>query len=75
MDNSRIQRIKDEVAERLVTACGQTGVLEMVDNSKLSGDTKTRHSSALRDCDRFRDKDGHVDPAVQAIMARMYGLI
>lgn len=72
---SREYDVKNEVALKLVSMCGKTGVLEAADNSKLSGDVKTRHSNAMKECERFKDENGHVDPNIQAIFARIYGLI
>lgn len=75
MDAKRIQEIQNECANRVVNACGETGVLEIVSNDKLKGDVKVRHQNAMKECERFKDKNGHVNPHVQAIFARMYGLI
>lgn len=75
MDSKRFQEIKNEVANSVIDACGETGVLEAVNNDKLSGDVRTRHKNAMKECERFKDKDGHVNPHIQAIMAHMYGLI
>lgn len=72
---STYQDIKNEVAMSVVNACGDTGVLNAVNNDKLSGDVKIRHKKAIEEASKHADKNGHVDPCVQAIFARMYGLI
>lgn len=43
--------------------------------SFLSGDTKKRHSKAIEKASKFKNKDGSIDHEIQAIYARMYGLI
>ena len=75
MDANRIMEIKAEMASAVVNACGTTGVLKAVDNDKLLGDVKIRHQNAMKEANKFADKDGNVNPNVQAIFARMYGLI
>ena len=75
MDANRIMEIEAEMASAVVNACGNTGVLKAVNNDKLSGDVKIRHKKALNEANKFADKDGNVNPHVQAIFARMYGLI
>ena len=75
MDAKEIMAIKNEVASAAVTACGNIGVLKIVDNNKLTGDDKIRHQNALKEANKHADKDGNVNPHVQAIIARMYGLI
>lgn len=72
---STYQDIKNEIALRAVNACGKTGILKAVDNDKLLGDVKIRHQNAMKEANKHADKDGNVDPCVQAIFARMYGLI
>jgi len=72
---STYQDVKNEIALKVVDACGKTGVLKAVDNDKLSGDVKIRHQNAIKEASKHADKDGNVDPCVQAIFARMYGLI
>ena len=72
---STYQDIKNEAALIAVSACGKTGVLKAVDNNKLSGDVKIRHQNAMKEASKHADKDGNVNPHVQAIFARMYGLI
>ena len=72
---STYQDIKNEMATRVVEACGSTGVLKAVDNNKLSGDVKIRHQNAIKEASKHADKNGNIDPHVQAIFARMYGLI
>ena len=72
---STYQDVKNEVATRIVEACGSTGVLKAVDNNKLSGDVKIRHQNAMKEASKHADKNGNVNPHVQAIFARMYGLI
>lgn len=51
------------------------GVLKAVDNESLSGDTKKRHSKATEEASKFKNKDGSIDHEIQAIYARMCGLI
>ena len=75
MDANRMMEIEAEMALRVVDACGSTGVLKAVNNDKLSGDVKIRHQKALNEANKFADKNGNVNPNVQAIFARMYGLI
>jgi len=72
---STYQDIKNEAALRAIDACGNIGVLKAVNNDKLSGDVKIRHQNAIKEASKHADKDGNVDPCVQAIFARMYGLI
>lgn len=54
---------------------GDKGVLKAVDNESLNGDTKKRHAKATEEASQFKNKDGSIDPEIQAIYARMYGLI
>ena len=75
MDANRMMEIEAEMASVVVNACGNTGVLKAVNNDKLSGDVKIRHKKALNEASKFADKDGNVNPNIQAIFARMYGLI
>lgn len=72
---STYQDVKNEVALRAIDACGNTGILKAVNNDKLSGDDKIRHQNAMKEANRFANKDGNVNPHVQTIFARMYGLI
>ena len=72
---STYQDVKNEVALRAINACGNTGILKAVNNDKLSGDVKIRHQNAMKEANKHADKDGNVNPHVQAIFARMYGLI
>lgn len=66
---------KNKIAKAAITFCGNKGVLKAVDNESLSGDTKKRHSKAIEEASQFKNKDGSIDPEIQAIYARMYGLI
>lgn len=75
MDANKIMEIEAEMTSAVVNACGSTGVLKAVNNDKLSGDAKIRHRNALNEASKFADNDGNVNPHVQAIFARMYGLI
>ena len=75
MNSKEMMEIEAEMASKIVTACGSTGVLKAVDNNKLTGDVKIRHQKALKEANEFADKDGNIDPNVQAIFARIYGLI
>lgn len=68
-------KLKDEIAKVAITVSGNKGVLKAVDNESLSGDTKKRHSKATEEASKFKNKDGSIDPCIQAIYARMYGLI
>jgi hypothetical protein len=72
---STYQDIKNEAALKAIDVCGNIGVLKSVNNDKLSGDVKTRHQNAMKKANKHADKDGNVNPHVQAIFARMYGLI
>ena len=72
---STYQDIKNEVALRAIDACGDKGILKNVNNDKLTGDVKIRHQNAMEAANKHVDKDGNVNPHVQAIFARMYGLI
>ena len=72
---STYQDIKNEVALRAIDACGNKGILKNVNNDKLTGDVKIRHQNAMEAANKHVDKDGNVNPHVQAIFARMYGLI
>ena len=72
---STYQDIKNEVALRAIDACGDKGILKNVNNDKLTGDVKIRHQNAMDAANKHVDKDGNVNPHVQAIFARMYGLI
>lgn len=40
----------------------------------MNGDTKKRHAKATEEASQFKNKDGSIDPEIQAIYARMYGL-
>lgn len=75
MNEKRKQEIKNEVAHQIIDACGSTGVLESVDNKKLNDDIKIRHQNAMNEARKFAGKKQQVDPSVQAIFARLYGLI
>jgi len=70
-----MMEIEAEMASVVINACGSTGVLKAVNNDKLYGDTKIRHKKALDEANKFADKNGNVNPNIQAIFARMYGLI
>ena len=72
---STYQDIKNEVALRAIDDCGDKGILKNVNNDKLTGDVKIRHQNAMEAANKHVDKDGNVNPHVQAIFARMYGLI
>ena len=72
---STYQDIKNEVALRAIDACGDKGILKNVNNDELTGDVKIRHQKAMEAANKHVDKDGNVNPHVQAIFARMYGLI
>ena len=68
-------KLKDGIAKLVITLSGNKGVLKAIDNESLSGDTKKRHSKATEEASQFKNKDGSIDPEIQAIYARMYGLI
>lgn len=70
-----VAKFKDKMAKVAITVSGNKGVLKAVDNESLSGDTKKRHSKAIKEASKFKEKDGSIDPSIQAIYARMYGLI
>ena len=67
--------IKNKIAKAAIALSGNKGVLKAIDNESLSGDTKKRHSKATEEASQFKNKDGSIDPWIQAIYARMYGLI
>ena len=75
MDSKRQQEIQNEMAGKVIDACGSTGVLAAVDNNKLEGDVKVRHQKAMAEAKKVTGQKKRVDPNVQAIFARMYGLI
>lgn len=75
MSPKRQQEIQNEMAGRVIDACGSTGVLAAVDNNKLEGDVKVRHQKAMEEAKKVTGRKKRVDPNVQAIFARMYGLI
>ena len=66
-------KFKNKIAKAAIALSGNKGVLKAVDNESLSGDTKKRHSN--EEASQFKNKDGSIDPKIQAIYARMYGLI
>ena len=68
-------KLKDRIAKLAITVSGNEGVLKAVDNESLSGDIKKRHSKAIEETSKFKNKDGSIDPSIQAIYARIYGLI
>lgn len=70
-----VVKLKDKIAKVAITVSGNKGVLKAVDNESLSGDTKKRHSKAIKEASKFKEKDGSIDPSIQAIYARIYGLI
>ena len=72
---STYQDIKNEVALRVIDACGNKGILKNVNNDELTGDAKIRNQNAMEAANKHVDNDGNVNPHVQAIFARMYGLI
>lgn len=72
---STYQDIKNEAALKAIYVCGNIGVLKSINNDKLSGDDQIRHQNAMKEANKHADKDGNVNPHVQAIFARMYGLI
>ena len=68
-------KFKNKIAKAAIAFFENKGVLKAVDNESLSGDTKKRHSKATEEASQFKNKDGSIDPEIQAIYARMYGLI
>lgn len=68
-------KFKKQNSKDAIALSGNKGVLKAVDNESLSGDTKKRHSKATEEASKFKNKDGGIDPEIQAIYARMYGLI
>ena len=68
-------KFKNKIANDAIVLSGNKGVLKAVDNESLSGDTKKRHLKATKEASKFKNKDGSIDPNIQAIYARMYGLI
>ena len=73
--NKGILKIKNEVALKAIDACGDKGILKNANNDELTGDVKIRHQNAMEEANKHADKDGNINPHVQAIFARMYGLI
>lgn len=73
--DKEILKIKNEVALRAIDACGDKGILKNANNDELTGDVKIRHQNAMKEANKHADKDGNINPHVQAIFARMYGLI
>lgn len=68
-------KLKNKIAKVAIALSGDKGVLKAVDNESLNGDTKKRHAKATEEASQFKNKDGSIDPWIQAIYARMYGLI
>ena len=68
-------KLKNRIAKAAIALSGNKGVLKAVDNESLSGDTKKRHSKATEEASQFKNKDGSIDPEIQAIYERIYGLI
>ena len=68
-------KLKNKIAKAAIALSGNKGVLKAVDNESLTGDTKKRHSKATEEASHFKNKDGSRDPWIQAIYARMCGLI
>ena len=68
-------KLKNKIAKVAIALSGDKGVLKAVDNESLNGDTKKRHAKAIEEASQFKNKDGSIDPWIQAIYARMYGLI
>lgn len=68
-------KLKNKIAKVAIALSGDKGVLKVVDNESLNGDTKKRHAKATEEASQFKNKDGSIDPWIQAIYARMYGLI
>lgn len=76
MTEQRQREIRDEEAREqlaFLNACG--GALEAGKKAKLEGDIAVRHKNACEAASKHADKNGKVDPNIQAIFARMYGLI
>ena len=67
--------LKNKIAKVAIALSGDKGVLKAVDNESLSGDTKKRHSKATEEASQFKNKHCRIDPNIQAIYARIYGLI
>ena len=70
-----LRNLKNKIAKAAIVLSGNKGVLKAVDNESLSGDTKKRHSKVIEEVSQFKNKDGSIDPWIQAIYARIYGLI
>ena len=69
------QKIQNEIASRVIDACGKVGDLDAVDNNKLEGDIKVRHQKAMEESKKCKSQNEQDDPHVHAIFARIYGLI
>lgn len=67
--------LKNKIAKVAILLSGDKGVLKAVDNESLNGDTKKKHAKATEEASQFKNKDGSIEPEIQAIYARMYGLI
>lgn len=72
-------KFKNKIEKAAIALSGNKGVLKAVDNESLSGDTKKRYSKATEEASeeasKFKNKDCSIDPSIQAIYARIYGLI
>ena len=76
MDYDKSIEIENEMAREAIAMCGETGVLDMVNNEEIKDESvKLRHQQALDAANKFKDNDGHAIPEIQTIYARIYGLI
>ena len=76
MKEQRQREIRDEVRrEQVEFLNAHGGILELGKKANLSDDVAYQHKKACDDAAKFADKDGEVDPNIQTIFARLYGLV
>jgi hypothetical protein len=70
--SEKMVEIRNEEAKNIVMACGNVGVLSIVDNDELSDnhDVQLRHKKASDKAKKYGNS-----PEAQAIYARIFGLI
>lgn len=76
------QKVKDDVAKAVIAMAEPAGgILELGKQALKKGnvdensDAAKAIKNAAKAADKHKDKNGKVDPAIQAIYARIYGLI
>lgn len=76
MTDRQRQAIEAEAKQRQVDYWNaRGGILDAGKGVKLEGDVAYRHKQACEQADRFADKNGKVNPSIQAIYAHIYGLV